>query len=419
MARIAFVACSKTKAKEVMPAAALYTSPLFKKSLLAALDLADKVYILSAEHGVLDLSEPVAPYDSSLKTMRREARLAWGERTGDQLVKVLRPRDTAVMLCGEEYLAPLRPKLGEIGVALEMPLDKLSLGVRLQKLSQMNGEASLRSGMARLNHYAKRLWKAQNGGRRIAESSGRMSWPARGVYLVLDADGRVSRSGMPRIARVGTHAVSIGSQSSLWNRLSTHRGTLAGGGSHRSSIFRLHVGRAWTRAVRSEQWPSSWAEGQSASRETRLGEAELETQVSRVIGAMRVLWLDIDDEPGAASERAYIERNLIGMVSRAGLLWGGNWHGWLGRNAADWRIATSGLWNLNHVYSKPDEDFIERFAEAVAHTIGIPRPWLEATRGASQLNLFQGGNSLGVNNPRRIIAGHSARDRSSSRAKKR
>lgn len=390
MARIAFVACSKTKAKEVMPTAALYTSPLFKKSLLAGLDLADKVYILSAEHGVLDLSEPVAPYDTTLKTMRREARLAWGARTGEQLVKAMRSSDTAVMLCGEEYLSPIRSKLAEIGVALEVPLDTLSLGVRLRALSQMNGEAGLRSDMARFNHYLKKLWKAQNGGRQIAEASGRMSWPTRGVYLVLDADGPMSRAGMPRIARVGTHAVSTGSRTSLWDRLSTHRGTLAGGGSHRSSIFRLHVGRAWARAAPSELWPTSWAKGQSASRDIRLGEADLEAQVSRVIGAMRVLWLDVDDEAGPSSERAYLERNLIGLLSRAGLLWGGNWPGWLGRHAADWRIATSGLWNLNHVYSKVDQDFIGRFAEAVARTIGVPLARLEATRGASQLNLFEG-----------------------------
>ncbi|WP_162806603.1 DUF6884 domain-containing protein [Sphingosinicella terrae] len=89
MTRIAFVACSKTKAKEVMPAAALYTSPLFKKSLLAALDLADKVYILSAEHGLLDLGEPVSPYDTTLKTMRRDERLAWGTRTSVRRVRPL------------------------------------------------------------------------------------------------------------------------------------------------------------------------------------------------------------------------------------------------------------------------------------------------------------------------------------------
>lgn len=416
MARVAFVACSKTKAKEVMPAAALYTSPLFKKSLLAAFDLADKVYILSAEHGILDLGQPIAPYNTTLKTMRSEERLVWGARTGQQLAEVLRPRDTAVMLCGEEYLAPLRSKLDQIGVALEAPLATLSLGMRLQRLSQMNSEASLRSDIGRLNYYTKRLWQAQNGGRRIAEASGRMNWPARGVYLVLEDDPS-SHSGVPRIARVGTHAVSSGSQTSLWDRLSTHRGTVVGGGSHRSSIFRLHVGRAWMRASPSDQWPVSWAQGQSASREIRLGEAGLEAQVSQVIGSMRVLWLNVDDQPGANSERAYIERNLIGLVSRAGFLWGKDWHSWLGRHAADWRIATSGLWNLNYVYSKPDADFIERFADAVAHTIGIPRADLDATRRANQLNLFREGNSIGVNDPGRIDARHSSRDRSPSRAK--
>lgn len=389
MARIAFVACSKTKAKEVMPAAALYTSPLFKKSLLAALDLADKVYILSAKHGLLSLSEPVAPYDITLKTMRRDARFAWATSTGEQLAKVLRPRDTAIMLCGDEYLAPLRSKLEEIGVTLELPLNKLSLGVRLQKLSRMNGEADLKAGVASLNRYTKQLWKAQNGGREIAKASGKMAWPTRGVYLVLDASNAKTPSGMPRIVRVGTHAVSIGSRTSLWDRLSTHRGTLAGGGSHRSSIFRLHVGRAWMRHAPSTLWPASWSEGQSATREIRDSEIVLEKQVSHLIGAMRVLWLNVDDMPGAASERAYIERNLIALLSRAGLLWGRNWSGWLGRQAADWRIATSGLWNLNCIYGEPDHDFIERFAESVAHTIGTSRARLEAARGASQLNLFR------------------------------
>lgn len=40
--------------------------------------------------------------------MKRAERAAWGEETGKQLDAVLRPRDAALLFCGEEYLAPLR-----------------------------------------------------------------------------------------------------------------------------------------------------------------------------------------------------------------------------------------------------------------------------------------------------------------------
>jgi hypothetical protein len=47
------------------------------------------------------------------------------------------------------------------------------------------------------------------------------------------------------IVRVGTHALETGSQTTLWKRLSQHRGQArSGSGNHRGSIFRLIVGTA-------------------------------------------------------------------------------------------------------------------------------------------------------------------------------
>lgn len=369
MGRIGFVACSKTKSTLKLPAAALYTSPLFRKSLLAAIDTCEKVYILSAKHGLLGLDDVIEPYDVTLKTMKRADRMAWGERTGAQLDSVLRPRDTAFLFCGEEYLAPLRTDLERLKVSVERPLGALPLGSRLRRLVELNDEIELRAMAARFLRLMHPLWAAQSGGRRIAEATGRQAWPSRGVYFVLAGHG-VARGQVPRIVRVGTHAVSQGSKTTLWNRLSTHRGTAAGGGSHRSSIFRLHVGRAWTRYAEAETWPDSWAQGQSAPPGIRLAEARLEQQVSKLIGAMQVIWLDVDDEPGPESERAYLERNAIGLLSRLGLLRPGTEVDWLGHSSSDWRIATSGLWNLNHVFRRPDRDFIDRLTTAVEKTIG-------------------------------------------------
>jgi hypothetical protein len=190
------------------------------------------------------------------------------------------------------------------------------------------------------------------------------------AYFIIAPSFNVERGQMPRILRVGTHAVSQGSKTTLWDRLSTHRGTSAGRGSHRSSIFRLHVGRAWARFAEKETWPTSWAQGQSATLHVRQGEERLEQQVSKLIRAMRVLWLDVGDEPGPSSERAYLERNAIGLLSRMGLLRPSAEIDWLGYFSSDWRIAASGLWNLNHVFRRPDAHFIKRMTVAVERTIG-------------------------------------------------
>ncbi len=89
--------------------------------------------------------------------------------------------------------------------------------------------------------------EARLGGARVlADCSGRMNWPERGVYFFFEpGEARASAEGRRRVARVGTHALIAKSQSTLWRRLSQHRGVAStGGGNHRGSIFRLLVGIA-------------------------------------------------------------------------------------------------------------------------------------------------------------------------------
>lgn len=376
-----------------MTAGALYASPLYRKSLLAALDTSDRFYILSAKHGILHPNSVIEPYDVTLKGMPRAQRLDWGRLVGAQLDNVLTFRDTAALYCGEEYIDPLRVDLERIGAAVAMPLAQLSLGQRLQRLAELNGEAALRQQATRFSHLLHRLWLVQSGGRRFRNADGRQHWPTKGLYFILEPDHGLGGGKMPRIVRVGTHAVSKGSKTSLWDRLSTHRGTLAGGGSHRSSIFRLHVGRAAMAEEPALFWPETWSQGQSAPAAVRAGEVALEHRVSEIIGELSVLWLDVDDEAGPTSERAYLERNAIGLLSRMGLLTPGVRSSWLGRQSPDWRIAASGLWNLNHLFLRPDDDFLDRLERAVDRTTGsksaIPAGVERAPTLRSQLNLFR------------------------------
>jgi hypothetical protein len=209
------------------------------------------------------------------------------------------------------------------------------------------------------------------GKRRLSECHGRMDWPRRGVYFFFEEGEQRSDSGTgPRVVRVGTHALKTASRTTLWNRLSQHRGNANGeGGNHRGSIFRLLVGNAIrTRDALGglESWGVGGAPGVAA---TRLGitretvkecEAGLERIVCEVIGHMSFLWLAIDDAPGRESLRGYVERNAIALLSNHEKCPLDRPSGtWLGHNCDRTRVQQSGLWNNNHVDEAYDPGFLK------------------------------------------------------------
>jgi hypothetical protein len=142
----------------------------------------------------------------------------------------------------------------------------------------------------------------------LSECSGLLQWPQRGVYFFMEpGEYRTRKPRQQRIVRVGTHAVSTGSKATLWQRLRAHRGSKDGRGNHRASIFRRHTGAALiARDAVCDARLWQWGNGGSASRDIRTQEAEHEKCVSAYLGSMRVLWIEVDDEPGATSDRAFI-----------------------------------------------------------------------------------------------------------------
>lgn len=222
-----------------------------------------------------------------------------------------------------------------------------------------------------------RLEDRVGGTRRLAECTGRMDWPQRGLYFFYEPDEERSSSGEGlRVVRIGTHGLKSGSRSTLWGRLSQHRGTSRGTGNHRGSIFRLLVGIALARQSGIDP-PPSWGVGaEPGAAARRLGvdrarvksaEADLEIQVSRYIGDMPFLWLDVGDEPGPASQRGLIERNAIALLSGYGeRAPDPPSSDWLGRFSDRERVRCSGLWNNNHV----DEDYDSSFLNVLAKRIG-------------------------------------------------
>lgn len=210
--------------------------------------------------------------------------------------------------------------------------------------------------LQRLYAVLAELEERQGGKRKLAQCTGRMSWPDRGIYFFFEPGEMRSDSGTgPRVVRVGTHALTAKSETSLWNRLSQHRGNSgSGGGNHRGSVFRRLVGAALLASDGDIVCPT-WDIGQSAPREVRVAERPIEICVSNYMGAMPLLWLAVDDAPGPQSLRGYLERNVIALLS--------NFErtpidppspSWLGRHCPRSCVQGSGLWNSNHVDETPD-----------------------------------------------------------------
>jgi len=196
-----------------------------------------------------------------------------------------------------------------------------------------------------------------------------MKWPKQGVYFFLETgEQRCQSEAGLRVVRVGTHAVSRGSKTTLWKRLVNHRGTLSkGGGNHRGSVFRLLVGLAILK--RDGLSCPTWGQCGSFSGEIREKEHPVECLVSKHIRSMPFLWIQAEDAPSQSSIRAYIERNSIALLSNhkkaVELQVDSPSPDWLGNFCCKEKIRSSGLWNSNHV----DEDFDPNFLSALSELV--------------------------------------------------
>ncbi len=222
----------------------------------------------------------------------------------------------------------------------------------------------------RFYRLLERLETHIGGYRTLTGCRGGAGWPKRGLYFFFEVgEARLRSEYSGRVVRVGTHALKAGSRSTLWGRLSQHRGSASGSGNHRGSIFRLLVGVALARCL-GLPLPQSWGiasdPGAAARRldiereALKRGEAALEAEVSRYIGAMPFLWLDVDDEPGPESDRGFIERNAIALLSgvRQPAVDAPS-RDWLGHESDRKRVRRSGLWNNNHVDESYDPAFLD------------------------------------------------------------
>ena len=134
MKKIVLISCASKKLGKKSKAKDLYVSPLFKYNLRYANSLnPDKIFILSAEYGLLDLEQEVEPYDKTLNSMKQEDIKAWAERVLNQLKEVSDiNNDKFIFLAGEKYRKYIIQHLPNY----EIPLKGLGIGRQLKFLKE-------------------------------------------------------------------------------------------------------------------------------------------------------------------------------------------------------------------------------------------------------------------------------------------
>lgn len=392
MRRIGLVGCVKRKRNTPTPARDLYLSTLFAGRRAFVERTCDEWWILSAAHGLVAPDRMLDPYDVTLNDASDAERRGWSAEVMAQIDTLVAPRtgDVVEIHAGSHYRNHgLVAALAQRGVTVDIPTEGMRIGQQLALYSSVTtgpldpGPLSVRppvqtstrmwaptpasdlsNDLDRFYRLLRRANDRSGGPRRLADSRRASGWPERGVYFFFEPGELRSDGTNPRVVRIGTHALRP-SRSTLWSRLSAHQGqrggATPGGGNHRGSVFRKHVGAA---LLATGEWDlrisATWGVGSTATREIRLDEYPLELAVSRYIGAMDVVWIGIDDPPEVGTDRGVVEAGAIGLLSEARA------QGvdpssapWLGHRSKAEAIRRSGLWNVEHVGGGYDSKFLE------------------------------------------------------------
>ncbi|MFA5992549.1 MAG: DUF6884 domain-containing protein [Candidatus Pacearchaeota archaeon] len=134
MTKIALISCASKKVNSKTKAQNLYISPLFKYNLKYAKSLSpDRIFILSAKYGLLDLNEEIEPYNKTLNKMSSEEIEEWAGLVLNQLKEVSDiKKDEFIFLAGNNYRKYLIPNIKNY----QIPLKGLGIGKQLKWLKE-------------------------------------------------------------------------------------------------------------------------------------------------------------------------------------------------------------------------------------------------------------------------------------------
>lgn len=134
MAAIALVSCVSKKDSHPCAAQDLYQSTWFLKARAYVEQQYPVWYILSAQHGLLQPGEVVAPYDKTLNKTSAHERRQWSAIVLEQVQQTLNIQNEIHIFAGMRYREYLVPLLGKAGYTVVLPLEGLKIGQQLSWL---------------------------------------------------------------------------------------------------------------------------------------------------------------------------------------------------------------------------------------------------------------------------------------------
>lgn len=370
----------------------MYTSERFILAKEAAEKLATSWFVLSAKHGLLLPNDTIERYDVNLVTLDEGQKNAWAHQVRDSVADSVASCDRVTFLCSDIYTERVLGNSSP-GFVVRTPLRGKSKNQQIEYLKGLLGGSERGTHLERFYEILSKLKETRVSGSDFGSQIFREKIPAKGIYFFFEpSEVRSANASQLRVVRVGTHGVSAGSKSTLRYRIGTHFGTRAGGGNHRSSIMRLHIGAAMLNAGALGFTVENWGEktGPNFHPADLMSERRLESEVSRYLAKMSMICIAIGDESSASSDRAYIEQNSIALLAGINGPIDVADSNWLGSYSVKTEIRESSLWNVNCVYDSYDPDFLNVLEEYAQVTLGndkaptksiAPEYWYDQRRG--------------------------------------
>ncbi len=330
--RIILVSCASKKLPYKARAEKLYSSSLFKLNLKYALSLnPDKIFILSAKYGLLNLDEEIEPYNETLNKFSDKEIKLWADKILIELRKTADlEKDEIIFLAGEKYRRYLIPQIKNY----KIPLKGLGIGKQLKFLKE-NTEKTKCQELHNLFNSMKRHRFPFN----------EKDIPKNGIYVLFEKDEKAH--GGDRVVRIGTHT----GQDQLPSRLKQH---FLNENKDRS-IFRKNIGRTLLNKRKDsflKEWELDLTTKKAKSRFLASinleKQRQTEKQVSEYIQKnFSFIVFPIEDK----EKRLEIESKIISTISLCkNCRPTGNWFGLFSPKE---KIKKSGLWLVNELYKQP------------------------------------------------------------------